>query len=236
MRLGLAVAAILLIAIAPVVVQASTSSTKYPESISIIYKVSLYASQSEFFSGSSSGSVDFKVCFERVDDYYTPINITIISMRHLPPTVAASQLLNLVEYPTLKHFSLKPEDLAYIKKHRTDVIDGVDYEYDGYGVLYMGDNKFEDGYRVTIEFGVGSKEALYDQETGLLLSELFSIRLTGFLIVSHYIVYVKAIVAPSFIGNKGINYSVLKILQLIAAIVGVGAVAAFALRSRYRIL
>ncbi len=236
MRLGLAVAIIVLVAIAPVVTQASNSLIKYPENISIIYKVSLYTSQSAFFSGSSSGSVDFKVCFKKVDDYYKPLNITIISMRHLPPTIPASQLLNLVEYPTIKHFSLKPEDLAYIKKHKIDVIDGVDYEYDGYGVLYMGDNKFEDGYRVTIEFGIGSKEALYDQETGLLLSELFSIRLTGFLTVSHYIVYVKAIVAPNFIGNKGINYSVIKILQLIAAIVVVGAVAAYALRSKYRIL
>ncbi len=203
--------------------------------VTLVYRVSVFLSQTSYYEGSPYCTFDVKVVFEEKSGSYIPKSLSVI-----PPgdggivcVGLASSFKTLIEAPGLDHFAINPKLLHEVKERNRMKIGDVKYVFMTRSAVSLGDNRMEEGYQLILFFGKGAKEVLYDDDSGLLLSEFYIVEKT---FGPSYIVYMRVVKAPSFIGDEGVSRTAIRAFQAVSTIILLMALAAVAVREKYRVL
>jgi hypothetical protein len=205
------------------------------QSITIQYSLRIYQDITGLYSNKPLLSGTVKTFFEKKSTGFQAVSLDLsIKKGGVFASVAKGSMERIVESPSLKHFAINPKLLQECRsKGDLRTSDGWELEYMGKSAISLTDNRMEEGYQVLLSFGGGSKEVLYDDGTGILLSEMFYIK-TGF--GQAYIVTLNVVSGPPFIGDEGIPPQNIFLLDVAALFIFFMSIIAIALRNRYRIL
>ncbi len=208
--------------------------TAEEETFKITYNVNIYDSISSMYSRNPAISGEATVTFKTEKTGYTPTGIHLRLLKGGTIALLTSGTLEkIVTLPSLNHFALPTKILLDAKEKGESLTpQGWRLKYISMSAISVGKG-MEQGYEFILHFNGGSKEVLYDDNTGILLSELFYIK-SG--IAGTLIVYLTVVSAPAFIGDEGIPKRNLLAFDMAAALIMVGSLIAILARRKYRIL
>lgn len=89
--------------------------------------------------------------------------------------ISQEDLKSIIEMPSISHFRLSQQNISALMKNGRIEMNGWTISYGGKGIFQLSDGRFVEGIDVTISFASGSKSAMYDPSTGLLIMENFYI-------------------------------------------------------------
>ncbi len=207
------------------------------DTVRITYQVNVYMGETQYYTGSYFLTFQIEVTFVKTSKGYEAIDYNILeSMKQgLTSYLTIKGMESLLLAPGITHFSLPIETLDKCRDTGSENIPGYNWKiiYLAKSAVSLSIDRIEEGYQVILTFPDGSKEVVYDEETGILLSELFYVKTK---IDQTYVVYAHVIEAPVFIGDEGIPRTNILVFQGLSGLLTLMGILAYATRSKYRIL
>ena len=206
----------------------------FSEDIKVTYNVSIYDSLNSFYSGVPALNVKATVYFTVINNSYVPSKIDFNLVKGgISGFVGISAFKKVIEAPSIMHFSMNPSIINDCeKKSLVETTENWRLRYMGRSAVSLKNGGMEEGIQVILSFKGGSKEILYDDQSGILLSEIFYIKSLS----QTFVVYLQVASGPSFIGDEGVPRNNVLVLEVLSTIIFLMSIVTVGLRKRYRIL
>ncbi|MEM3379572.1 MAG: hypothetical protein QXM20_01865 [Fervidicoccaceae archaeon] len=148
------------------------------------------------------------------------------------PSIPTSDLVSIIEAPDPSHFVLTTQDVSQLVRTGKLIKNEWNLTYAGRSAFQLSNGAFVDGIQATITFNYGSKIAMYDSSSGVLVWESFYVSISP---TKGYALFLELLPSSSIYGAP-LPINNLRVVEIISAIIVITAFYSLASRKRYRIL
>lgn len=146
--------------------------------------------------------------------------------------LSEEEILSILESPDISHFILSQKQMNELMSTGKLDADNWSLLYTGRSAFQLLNGRFVEGPEVIILFNYGSKNAMYDSSTGILIWENFFVSTSS---SSGYEFFLEALPSEKITGTSIPTWR-LEILEIAIALLLILSIYAIVMRKRYRIM